>query len=322
MASIIILLAGLGGLAALAGWFWLDMIASQPGPHDSNRIVLIEPGDGDFAIMHRLEKAGVLYHPLHYRLVSWRARGHYVPKIGEYDLAPRASLNEIVSQFHQGRTLQRRLTIPEGWQTSQIVDLLNKIEGLKGQIVTLPPEGSLFPDTYFYEHGMERQVILDRMQAAGEAELALAWAGRAPDLPLDDAGDLLKLASVIEAETGRAEERGLVASVFVNRLRSGMRLQSDPTVIYGLRGSWTAGRQLQKEDLQKDHRWNTYRQAGLPDTAIGNPGRAALAAAANPATTDYLYFVADGMGGHLFAKTLDGHNRNVQKYRQQLKAQK
>lgn len=307
------------GAAWLAGSLWLDMIANQPGPHDSNQIILIEPGDGDVRISWVLSRAGVVHHRLHYRALSLRRQASFVPKVGEYNIPPRASLAEIMEILQAGKSLQRRLTVPEGWQVRQIVEILNEAEGLTGQIVSLPAEGSLFPDTFFYERGMERGQLIERMQAAAETELALAWAGRADGLPLASAGELLVLASMIEAETGRREERKLVASVFVNRLRRGMRLQSDPTVLYGLQGRQLSDRQISKQDLQSRHGWNTYLLDGLPGTPIGNPGRAALLAAANPAQTDYLYFVADGLGGHLFAKTLDGHNRNVRLYRQRIK---
>ena len=308
-----------GGVGWLAGSLWLDMIETQPGPHDSNQIILIEPGDGAVRISWVLARAGVVHHRLHYRALSLRRQSGFVPKVGEYNIPPRASLAEIMDILQAGKSLQRRLTIPEGWQVRQIIETLNEAEGLAGQIVRLPAEGSLFPDTYFYERGIQRRQLIERMQADAETELALAWAGRAEGLPLASASELLILASMIEAETGRREERALVASVFVNRLRRGMRLQSDPTVLYGLQGLQPIDRPISKQDLQAPHGWNTYLIAGLPKTPIGNPGRAALVAAANPAETDYLYFVADGLGGHLFAKTLDAHNRNVRLYRQRKK---
>jgi UPF0755 protein len=307
-----------GGVGWLAGSLWLDIIANQPGPHDSNQIILIEPGDGNVRISWVLARAGVVHHRLHYRALSLRRQSNFVPKVGEYNIPPRASLAEIMAILQAGKSLQRRLTVPEGWQVRQIVETLNQAEGLTGQIVNLPAEGSLFPDTFFYQRGMERRQLIERMQAAAETELALAWAGRAAGLPLSSAEELRILASMIEAETGRREERALVASVFFNRLRRGMRLQSDPTVLYGLQGRAPMDRQISKQDLQSRHGWNTYLIEGLPKTPIGNPGRAALQAAANPAATDYLYFVADGMGGHLFAKTLDAHNRNVRLYRQRI----
>ena len=316
--GVLVLAVLFGGVGWLAGSLWLDMIANQPGPHDSNQIILIEPGDGDERISWVLARAGVVHHRLHYRALSWQRQPGFVPKVGEYNIPPRASLAEILAILQTGKSLQRRLTIPEGWQVRQIVETLNKTAGLTGQIVRLPDEGSLFPDTFFYERGMERRQLIERMQAAAETELALAWAGRAEGLPLASAKQLLILASMIEAETGRREERALVASVFVNRLRRGMRLQSDPTVLYGLPDRQAMNRQINKQDLQSRHGWNTYLIDGLPKTPIGNPGRAALLAAANPAQTDYLYFVADGLGGHLFAKTLDGHNRNVRLYRQRV----
>ena len=192
---------------------------------------------------------------------------------------------------------------------------LNDAEKMNSVILQPPDEGSVFPDTYFYTKGTDRRTLLAQMQAKMEITLAVIWAERAADLPLKNPEDLLKLASIIEKETGASGEKPLVSSVFMNRLQRKMRLQSDPTVSYGLSLRGSLKQTLSKSDLASPHKWNTYRIKGLPKTPIANPGYQALYAAAHPKKTDYLYFVADGGGGHNFAKTLDAHNRNVRKYR-------
>jgi len=203
-----------------------------------------------------------------------------------------------------------------------VVGLLADDEMLDGAITSLPAEGSLFPDTYFYSRGDDRVSLLDRMQQQMEMRLAEVWAERAPDLPLSSAEELAVLASIIEKETGLEDERQLVASVFINRLKKNMPLQSDPTVAYGLSVSDRLKTSLSRADLKTPHRWNSYLNKGLPPTAISNPSYASIYAAAHPEKSDYLYFVADAKGGHLFARTLAEHNRNVRIYRNRLKALK
>ena len=182
-------------------------------------------------------------------------------------------------------------------------------------IITIPDEGSLFPDTYFYTYGMSRQNIIDRASQKFKVVLADLWATRKENLPLYTPKEAVILASIVEQETTRPKERPLVASVFINRLKSKMPLQSDPTVIYGLEKIGIAPKRLLRKHLRQKHEWNTYMMRGLPKTPISNPGFAAIQSVLNPAKTDYLYFVADGRGGHRFAKTLDEHNKNVRKYR-------
>ncbi|MEI4194356.1 endolytic transglycosylase MltG [Roseovarius sp. E0-M6] len=210
-----------------------------------------------------------------------------------------------------------RVAIAEGTTSWQIVNALQSVDALSGDVEEVPAEGMLAPDSYEVSEGDERTALLDRMRAAQEAILAAVWEDRDPDLPLETPEDLLKLASIVEKETGLAEEREQVASVFVNRLNQGMRLQTDPTVIYGItEGQGTLGRGLRQSELRKETPWNTYVINGLPATPIANPGRASIEAAAQPASTDFIFFVADGSGGHAFAETLAEHNENVARWRQ------
>jgi len=210
-----------------------------------------------------------------------------------------------------------RIAVAEGVTSWQVVESLKSVDLLSGEITDVPPEGALAPDSYEVRPGDARETVLTRMAAAQEILVAAAWEGRDPDLPIDSPEDLITLASIIEKETGVADERRQVSSVFVNRINQGMRLQTDPTVIYGItRGQGVLGRGLRRSELRAETPWNTYVIDGLPPTPIANPGRASLEAAANPDTTPYLFFVADGTGGHAFATTLAEHNRNVAVWRQ------
>ncbi len=315
-----IITAMLGVVAAMAGYLFADSLRSQQGPHNTAILIDIERGDGRFAIKHKLLQAGVISHPLHLDIVAWLERGGFQPRAGEYKIPAGASLAQILELLNSGKTYQRRITIIEGWRSYDVMLALNEAEGLSSVILRPPPEGSVFPDTYYYTKGMDRRAILAIMQEKMEITLAQIWAERRADLPYKSPRDLLIMASIIEKETGRASERALVSGVFVNRLYKKMRLQSDPTVAYGLVREAALPTQLTKKDLNNPHSWNTYRMRGLPLGPIANPGEDALRAAANPKETDYLYFVADGKGGHNFAKTLDAHNRNVRTYRK-LKSQ-
>ncbi|NKX46295.1 endolytic transglycosylase MltG [Roseicyclus persicicus] len=216
-----------------------------------------------------------------------------------------------------GTPVVYRVAVPEGLTSWQIVEGLRAADFLSGEIAEVPPEGSLAPDTFEVRRGQDRQEILDRMQEAQAAILAEAWANRQDGLPLASPEEALILASIIEKETSVPEERGRVSSVFVNRLNRGMRLQTDPTVIYGItEGRGVLGRGLRQSELRAETPWNTYVIEGLPPTPIANPGRAAIEAAVNPDTTPFIFFVADGTGGHAFAETLEEHNRNVARWRE------
>ncbi len=209
-----------------------------------------------------------------------------------------------------------RVTVAEGTTVWQVVESLNAADFLEGEVATLPSEGMLAPDSYEVQPGSPRAALIERMQTAQEARLADAWANRVDGLPIDTPEEALVLASIIEKETSVPEERRRVAAVFVNRLRQGMRLQTDPTVIYGVtNGQGVLGRGLRQSELQRETPWNTYVISGLPPTPIANPGLESLLAALDPEDSDYIFFVADGTGGHAFARTLDEHNRNVAAWR-------
>ncbi|HEX6978178.1 MAG TPA: endolytic transglycosylase MltG [Alphaproteobacteria bacterium] len=278
---------------------------------------MIPRGAGTDQIARLLTERGVIAGPIPFRVGSrldgtWREL-----KAGEYAfpaaVSPRAAARLIAS----GRTVVRRLTLPEGFTTRQAIALLESAEGLHGQIGSVPGEGELLPDTYFYSWGDSRERMLERQRRAMRETLAELWANRAPNLPLATPAQAVILASIVEKETAVPDERPRIAAVFINRLRRGMRLQADPTVIYGLtNGQGPLDRALTRADLETPHPWNTYVISGLPPTPIANPGRAALAAVLNPLQTDELYFVADGSGRHLFARTLAEHNRNVQLFRE------
>lgn len=224
---------------------------------------------------------------------------------------------EIYTEKKAEADTRFRVALAEGVTSWQVVESLKAMDVLEGTVEELPPEGSLAPDSYEVQPGDDRAEIIARMQEAQELRVAQAWLNRDQDLPIETPEELLVLASIIEKETGVAEERGQVASVFVNRLNRGMRLQTDPTVIYGVtEGKGVLGRGLRQSELRAATPWNTYVIEGLPPTPIANPGTASLEAAAQPLETPYVFFVADGTGGHAFAETLDEHNRNVAKWRE------
>jgi UPF0755 protein len=223
----------------------------------------------------------------------------------------------VLGKLVKGDVVLRFVTVPEGRTSWEAVEILSANPLLTGEIDEVPPEGSLFPETYDIQRGQARTEIVARMQAKMDQVLDAAWQKRAEDLPVKTKEEALVLASIVEKETGLADERPEVAAVFVNRLRKGMKLQSDPTVVYGVtEGKGPLGRGLRRSELDRATPWNTYVIDGLPPSPIANPGLAAIEAVLNPPESEYLYFVADGTGGHVFAKTLDEHNANVRKWRE------
>lgn len=287
---------------------------SQPGPLPEDRTVVVEQGTGLRAIAEQLHAEGVIAWPLLFAAAA-RIEGQPL-KAGEYLFPAAVSSRGAVEMLQAGKTVTRRFTVPEGWTSAQVVAALRGIEGLRGEIEEVPAEGSLLPETYHFSLGDTRGELIRRMQAAMRRTLDELWDGRAADLPIRSKEEAVILASIVERETGVPDERPEVAAVFINRLRKGMKLQSDPTVIYGLsNGAGSIERGLTKSDLANGHTYNTYVIDGLPPAPIANPGSAAIAAVLRPAESDHLYFVADGSGGHAFAKTLADHNRNVAKWR-------
>jgi UPF0755 protein len=301
--------------AGLLAYFVIDRF-ERPGPLAADTVISIPQGSGVEAIARQLYEAGAIEDPLVFRLGVRLLRVGRELRAGEYLFPMALSNRDAIDLLRGGQTVVWRLTLAEGLTSHEVVALLEQTEALEGPVDTVPPEGSLLPETYHYARGDGRSELVARMGRARDKLLSELWPGRAPNLPVATPAEAVVLASIVEKETGVAGERPQVASVFVNRLRKGMRLQSDPTVVYGLTGGrGPLGRALTRKDLQAPSPYNTYLNSGLPPGPIANPGRAALEAVLNPAQTAFLYFVADGSGGHAFAKTLAEHNRNVAKWR-------
>lgn len=314
--AVLALSALLAGAASWGGWMWLQTRFQAPGPLVQEAVVIIEPGSGLRRIASQLSLAGVIESDLIFRLHARLSGLAGQLKAGEYVFEPGISTGGALAKIVAHDVLVRFVTIPEGLTTPQILVLVNAAEGLTGP----PPpdviqEGTLLPETYGYERGDSRADLVRRMSVAHQQLVADLWAGRAADLPLDSPQEAVVLASIVEKETALAEERGRVAAVFINRLRRGMRLQSDPTVAYGVDPSGPLGRPLRRSDLDSETPYNTYKISGLPPGPICHPGRDSLMAVLNPAESRDLYFVADGTGGHAFAETLSQHNRNVARWR-------
>ncbi|MDA0228709.1 MAG: endolytic transglycosylase MltG [Proteobacteria bacterium] len=300
----------------LAVWIYLDQNFESANGLESPRTVILAPGSGVWDIAEALYAAGVLEDPNVFALGIWRSGHGGALKAGEYEFQPGITPREAMEILLAGKALDYRLTIPEGLTSAEIMRLLEDAEALDGDVTEIPREGALLPETYFYRRGDSRADMIRRMEAGMQSALAELWPNRAEGLPFDTPEQALVLASIVEKETARTDERRQVAGVFVNRLRNNMRLQSDPTVIFAVTGGDVAlGRPLSKADLAFDSPFNTYRHSGLPPEPIAHPGRGSLAAVLNPLATDALYFVADGSGGHAFAATLEEHNKNVARWR-------
>ena len=312
VAAIVALLAVAGG--GLAAWGFNAY--TRPGLSTAPITVVIERGTGIDGVARLLERAGVVAEPLVFRLAARWATGGPL-KAGEYEFAAAITPKGVIELLKSGRTVVRRLTVVEGLTVPEVMALLGGADGLAGALPPLPPEGSLLPETYHYSYGDKREVLLRRMRDAMRALVDNLWRNRSPEVPLMTPRQAVILASIVEKETAKPAERPRIAAVFLNRLKRNMRLQSDPTVVYGLtQGAGPLGRALTRADLKQPSPYNTYLIDGLPPTPISNPGSASLEAVMRPAATEDLYFVADGSGGHVFAATLEEHNRNVAKWRQ------
>ncbi|MCJ8144135.1 endolytic transglycosylase MltG [Ancylobacter sp. A5.8] len=294
-----------------------------PGPLAQDTAVVIPGEYGLMDIADLLVKKGVIGEKWVFVGAALGTRASGKLKAGEYEFPQASSQRQVLAKIVSGDVIEYRVTIPEGLTSDQIVERLAEVAELSGAVRQVPREGSLMPDTYKITRGTSREDMLRRMARTQQATLQEIWAKRDPDLPLKTPDELVILASIVEKETGQASERPEVAAVFVNRLNKKMRLQSDPTIIYGLvRGKGRLDRPITRTDITTPTPFNTYTIPGLPPGPIGNPGRASLEAVANPAKSKSLYFVADGTGGHAFAETLDQHNRNVARWRQVEREQK
>jgi UPF0755 protein len=305
------------GLLSVGGLFYFAKIQfDKPGPLSHSTVFVIPKGEGVRDIAERLEREGIISDRRIFVGTAFYFKVQNKLKAGEYEIRRAASMRDVLDTLVEGRAVLHKVSIPEGLTSKQVVDRLNAHEMLKGEIAEIPEEGTLLPDTYKFSRGMTRQDLIDRMKAAQQKFIARLWPKRQKDLPVKTPNEAIILASIVEKETGRADERSRVAGVFVNRLIKGIPLQSDPTIIYGLvGGEGTLGRGILRSELDKETPYNTYKIQGLTPTPIANPGRAAIEAVLNPARTKDLYFVADGAGGHAFAPTLAKHNENVAQWR-------
>jgi UPF0755 protein len=306
---------------AVFGILWLERAVEQPGPLADEKIVLIPKNTGTAEITELLTREGVIDQPRLFELYAYLNRKKGQLRAGEYLFKAHTNVEDAISTLIQGKSILHSFTAPEGLTSEQIVQRLRENDVLVGDINDVPREGTLLPDTYKFDRGTTRQQLLNMMQSAGRQALAQVWASRAPDVAIKTPQELIILASIVEKETGKAEERPRVAGVYLNRLARRMKLQSDPTIVYGIvGGKGTLGRGILRSEIERATPYNTYVIEGLPPGPIANPGRAALEAVANPTKTKDLYFVADGTGGHTFAETYDQHQRNVLRWRQIEKA--
>ncbi len=304
---------------AVAGFYYVISAYQNPGPLETNTHFIVREGAGLAEIAQSLERNGIVSDArvFRYMTISYLRDGQTL-KAGEYEIKAGVSMKEVANLLESGKSILYSVSMPEGLTVHQMMARLADDPVLEGNLPReQPAEGTLRPDTYKFSRGTQRAEILSQMRAAQERLVDQIWEKRDPDLPIKTKQEFVVLASIVEKETGKDDERAHVASVFINRLNKGMRLQSDPTIIYGIFGG--AGkpseRPIMKADLDRQTPYNTYQIKGLPPTPIANPGRAALEAVANPWRTNDLYFVADGTGGHAFAQTLDEHNANVRRWR-------
>lgn len=317
--QLVIKFRGLFIIAALLGGLALSFVLGMiylPGPQQETVRVLLPSGASTRIIAARLAEADAVRSAVIFRAYVRLSGKSSNLQAGEYDLPKGANMPAVLRVLTSGEVVLHPITIPEGLTSMQIVGLLEANALLTGT-VAVPPEGTLLPETYNVERGMSRAALIAKMQADQARVIATLWPNRQKDLPVNSSREALILASIVERETAVAEERPLVAAVLINRLIKGMRLQSDPTIIYGIVGGrGKLGRPIRRSEIRRRTAYNTYRIDGLPPTPIANPGRASIAAVLNPAKSKALYFVADGTGGHAFAETLEAHNKNVLRWRQ------
>lgn len=304
-------------IAGIFGFSMLQQAVTADGPLQSDNVVVIPRNTGTGEIAQILKQEGVIEQPLLFQAYAYLNRQRGQLKAGEFQFKAGTSVEEAIDILIQGRAILHTVSVPEGLTSEQIMARLYEHEILTGDVTETPREGSLLPDTYKFERGTTRQQIINTMQAAQRQAIEQIWQRRSPELPIKSPQELVILASIVEKETGRADERTRVAGVFMNRLMKRMKLQSDPTIVYGLvGGKGTLGRGILRSEIEAATPYNTYVVEGLPPGPIANPGRAALEAVANPSRTKDLFFVADGSGGHAFAENYEQHQRNVARWRQ------
>jgi len=303
-------------LLGAAAWYGEQWNYAAPGPSANGAVVLIKPGEGVAAIAQQLAQAGVIGNAELFRLGLRLRNQQSGLKAGEYWFPPRASMADAASILIAGKSIEYKLTAAEGLTSDMIYRLVQADPVLVDDVAQEPAEGTLLPETYLFTRGMTRVHLLALMQAAQQKFIAEHWAARAPNLPFTTPAQAIVLASIVEKETAIPEERRHIASVFVNRLRAGMKLESDPTIIYGITGGYPLGRGIRESELTRATPYNTYVVAGLPPGPICNPGKDAIAAVLDPEVTPDLYFVATGKGGHVFAASYAEHQKNVAKWRQ------
>jgi UPF0755 protein len=309
---LIILMIGAG-----TAYYYGRQLLETPGPLQEDKIVNIPQRAGKRDIADALQREGVInVNPWLFIGSVFALKASSDLKPGEYSFQKNASLRDVIATIVEGKVVQHAVTIPEGLTSEQIVARLTDNDIFAGSVREVPREGTLLPETYKFPRGTTRDQVIQRMQQTQKRVLAEIWERRNPDVPIKSPEALVTLASIVEKETGKADERSRVAAVFVNRLRQKIKLQSDPTIIYGLVGGrGTLGRPIKRSEITQPSPYNTYVVEGLPPGPIANPGRASLEAAANPARTRDLFFVADGTGGHAFTETYDQHQKNVAKLR-------
>jgi len=303
--------------------YYIRENAFENGFLDEPKNVLIEKGDGLKKVAFKLYKNGIISSPRLFEILVRVYKKAASLKAGEYLFEPKISMYEAMMKIAEGKVYLRKITLPEGLTTAQMLEIINKEEFLNGDITETVAEGDLLPETYTFLRGDSKDSVIRQAKTAMDDALDQAWQQLIGNPLLKNKNELLILASIVEKETGLSSERGLVASVFLNRLKRGMMLQTDPTVIYAItKGKSELDRALRKKDLQIDSPYNTYKNYGLPPTPICNPSKEALLAIVNPQQSEFLYFVATGSGGHNFAKTLAKHNKNVGEYVRKIRAQK
>jgi UPF0755 protein len=297
---------------------WSVFYAPGPAARDGREttIVTLPSGAGVSAIAATLKSAGVIRSTDMFKAAATLTGADRRLRAGEYEVPSKASLRAVIVLLVEGRVVRHYVTLPEGWSSAQAVDILNSQPILIGTVDGTPDEGSLWPDTYEVSRGETRNSVVARMRRARDENLARLWASRSQTTVVRSPEEAMVLASIVEKETGLAAERPRVAAIFTNRLRAGMRLESDPTIVYGITRGRPLGRGIRRSELDRATAWNTYQIDGLPPTPIANPGRDAIAAVLNPPRTDELFFVADGTGGHVFARTYDEHLINVARWRE------